>query len=201
LQLFQQGFQLTLLPILIISVLIVALALWTLRDKFRGKPVPDRLRPGNSLPAFTAVDENGNLLESASLRGSAAVLLFVRGSWCPFCSKQVANLTKFYKEITDSGARLILITPRPLETTRRVADMFGVEFEFWLDESLAIAKCLGLVQEAGVPDEYREVYGDDTLWPTTLVIDASGLIRHTELSRFIADRPNPEKLLTIVKKL
>ena len=182
-------------------MVVVVLALWVFRDKIRGKPVPDRLRPGNSLPNFTAVDEEGNILESSSLRGSAAVLLFVRGTWCPFCSKQVANLTKFYKEITDSGARLVLITPRPLETTRRVADMFGVEFEFWLDESLAVAKCLGLIQEAGVPAEQRDVYGDDTLWPTTLVIDAGGTIRHTELSRFIADRPNPEKLLTIVKKL
>lgn len=182
-------------------MVVVVLALWTFRDKLRGKAIPDGLRPGNSLPEFTAVDEEGRVLESSSLRGSAAVLLFVRGTWCPFCSKQVANLTKFYKEITDSGARLVLITPRPLETTRRVADLFEVEFEFWLDESLAIAKRLGLVQKAGVPDEFRDTYGDDTLWPTTLVVDAKGIIRHTELSRFIADRPNPEKLLAIVKKL
>ena len=168
-----------LFPILLISVLVVALALWTLRDKFRGKPVPDKLRPGNSLPDFSAVDEEGGALQSSSLRGSPAVLLFVRGSWCPFCSKQVADLTKFYKEITDSGARLILITPRPLETTRRVADLFEVEFEFWLDEALAVGKCLGLVHETGVPGKYRDAYGDDTLWPTTLVVDADGIIRHT----------------------
>jgi peroxiredoxin len=192
---------LNLFPILLISVVVVALALWTFRDKFRSKPIPDDLRPGNSLPAFSAVDEDGNMLESSSLRGSAVVLLFVRGTWCPFCSKQVANLTKFYKEITDSGARLILITPRPLETTRRVADLFKVDFEFWLDESLAVGKKLGLVQESGVPSDHRDQYGDDTLWPTTLVVDANGIIRHTELSRFIADRPNPEKLLAIVKKL
>jgi len=192
---------LNLFLILIISLVAVAAALWAFRDKLRGKPVPERLRPGNPLPDFTAVDEEGNAVESSSLRGSAAVLLFVRGTWCPFCSKQVANLTKFYKEITDSGARLVLITPRPLDTTRRVADLFKVEFEFWLDESLAIGKCLGLVLEAGVPDKARDVYGDDTLWPTTLIIDADGIIRHTELSRFIADRPNPEKLLTVVKKL
>lgn len=196
-----EGQQLNLFPIVIISVIVVALTLWTLRDRFRGKPVPEELRPGNSLPAFSACDEAGNILESSSLRGSSTVLLFVRGTWCPFCSKQVANLTKFYKEITDSGARLVLITPRPLETTRRVADLFEVDFEFWLDDSLAVGKKLGLVQESGVPTDHRDQYGEDTLWPTTLVIDASGIIRHTELSRFIADRPNPEKLLAIVKKL
>jgi len=85
--------------------------------------------------------------------------------------------------------------------TRRVAEMFGVDFQFWLDDSLKIAKQLGLVVKAGVPDDYRKDYGEDTLWPTSLVIDANGVIKFTELSRFIADRPNPEKLLKVVRGL
>lgn len=187
--------------LIIVIAVVVSAKIWLLLGKFRSKQVPAELRPGNPLPKFTAVDEQGNSLDSTSLRGTATVLLFIRGTWCPFCSRQVANLTKFYKEITDSGARLVLVTPRPLETTRRVADFFEVDFEFWLDESLAIAKRLGLVLESGVPDDYRSEYGEDTVWPTTLVVDADGIIRYTELSRFIADRPNPQKLLAIVKKL
>lgn len=182
-------------------VLAVSAKLWMLFSKFGSKQLPTALRPGNPLPEFSAVDEQGNSLESSSLRGTPTVLLFVRGTWCPFCSKQVANLTKYYKEINDSGARLILITPRPLETTRRVADFFDVKFEFWLDESLEIAKSLGLVLEAAVPEDYRSEYGDDTVWPTTLIVDGNGIIRHAELSRFIADRPNSQKLLTIVNRL
>ena len=178
-----------------------AVVLFAMRGKLRGRPVPDRLQPGQPLADFQAIDEDGNPLRSTELQGAPAILLFVRGSWCPFCSKQVANLTKVYKEITDSGARLILVTPKPLETTRRVAEIFEVDFEFWLDESLNIARQLGLVLAAGVPDDYRKEYGEDTLWPTSLVVDANGVIRFTELSRFIADRPNPEKLLGVLKNL
>ncbi len=185
----------------IIGVVVVAGLLYALRDKARGRPVPDNLKPGQPLPEFHAVDEDGNRISSAELAGAPAILLFVRGSWCPFCSKQVADLTKVYKEITDFGAKLILITPKPLETTRRVADIFEVDFQFWLDDSLEIAKQLGLVLEAGVPDDYRKEYGEDTLWPTSLVIDANGVIKFTELSRFIADRPNPEKLLKVLRRL
>lgn len=187
--------------VLIVSAVVVVAALLIFRDKFRGKAVPDDLRPGNPLPEFTAVDENGDPLSSTDLRGRPSVLLFVRGNWCPFCSKQVKNLTRFYKEINESGAHLILVTPKPLETTRRVADFFDVKFEFWLDESLAIGKRLGLVQESGVPDDYDKEYGRDTLWPASLIVDGKGVIRHTELSRFIADRPDPEKLLRIVRAL
>ena len=187
--------------IYIIAVVLVVGILIVLRDKVRGRPVPDQLKPGNPLPEFTAVDEDGNAVRSSQLAGAPAILLFVRGSWCPFCSKQVANLTKVYKEITDSGAKLILVTPKPLETTRRVAEIFEVDFQFWLDESLEVAKQLGLVLEAGVPDKHRKEYGEDTLWPTSLVVDANGIIQFAELSRFIADRPNPEKLLSVVNNL
>ena len=140
----------------IVLVVVIAGVSYALRDKARGRPVPDELKPGQPLPVFRAVDEDGNRISSAELAGAPAILLFVRGSWCPFCSKQVANLTKVYNEITDSGAKLILVTPKPLGMTRRVAEMFGVDFQFWLDDSLAIANQLGLVLEAGVPDDYRK---------------------------------------------
>ncbi len=189
----------------LIGIVAVAGVLFALRDKLagmlRGRPVPDKLKPGQPLPDFQAVDEDGNRVSSSELAGTPAILLFVRGSWCPFCSKQVANLTRVYKEITDSGAKLILITPKPLATTRRVAEIFEVDFEFWLDDSLEIVKQLGLVLEAGVPDDHRKEYGEDTLWPTSLVVDANGMIRFTELSRFIADRPSPEKLLKVLRNL
>ena len=187
--------------IIIGVVLLAFVMLVILRDRLRGKTVPAMLKPGQPLPSFSLVDEQNNQVNTKDLAGRAAVLLFVRGSWCPFCSRQVADLTKHYKEITDSGARLILITPKPLETTRRVADFFEVEFEFWLDESLAVATRLGLVQSSGVPKDFQGEYGEDTMWPTSLVVDAEGIIRLTEMSRFIADRPNPQKLLNAVKKL
>jgi peroxiredoxin len=186
---------------LVVAILVVAGILRMLWRKAGGRPVPAQLKPGQPLPEFQAVDENGNRRSSSDLAGAPAIMLFVRGSWCPFCSKQVANLAKVYKDITDSGARLILVTPKPLGTTRRVAEMFGVDFDFWLDESLEISKRLGLTLEAGVPDEQRNEYGEDTLWPTSLVIDANGVIRFTELSKVLVDRPNPEKLLNVLKNL
>lgn len=133
-------------------------------------------------------------MRSTELHGTATVMLFVRGNWCPFCSSQVENLTVHYKDIIDLGARLILVTPKPLETTRRVAEFFKVEFDFWLDVDLAVAKQLGLLHKSGVPDDHRKEYGADTVWPTALVIDPSGIIRYTELSKFIVDRPDPKIL-------
>jgi len=178
----------------------VLLAAWLWISKRGLRPVPDALRPGQPLPDFRAQDEQGDPVRSTELHGSPTVILFVRGNWCPFCSKQVKNLTGYYKDIVDLGAKLVLVTPKPLETTRRVAQFFEVEFDFWLDDSLSVTRQLGLAQKSGVPGSYDKEYGRDTVWPTTLVIDAAGIIRYTDLSKHISDRPDPELLLREIGK-
>ena len=181
-----------------VAVFATAAWLWVTRRGFRA--TPSQLKPGSPLPDFRAADEQGDPVRSIELHGSPAVLLFVRGNWGPFCSRQVSNLTQHYRDIVDLGARLILITPKPLETTRRVAEFFKVEFDFWLDDQLAVTEQLGLLQKGGVPGSYEKEYGKDTVWPTAMVIDAAGIIRYTELSKHISDRPNPETLLREIRK-
>ncbi|MEM8816493.1 MAG: redoxin domain-containing protein [Pseudomonadota bacterium] len=179
------------------AIAVAALGWWFWRRGARS--TPDALLPGKPLPLFLAYDEQGNKLDSSSLEGTPAVMLFVRGGWCPFCSSQVKDLTSYYKEITELGARLILITPRPLETTRRVAEIFGVDFDFWLDHDLTIARALDLLHTNAVPGKYEKEFGRDTIWPTALVVDAGGVIRFTELSKRIVDRPNPKALLNALQ--
>jgi len=181
-----------------IAALLIVAWLWVTRRGLRA--TPPQLKPGSPLPDFRATDEQGDPVRSMELHGSPTVILFVRGNWCPFCSRQVSNLTQHYRDIVDLGAKLILITPKPLETTRRVAEFFKVEFDFWLDNELAVARQLGLLQEGGVPKGYDKEYGRDTIWPTALVVDASGIITYTELSKHISDRPDPETLLREVGK-
>ncbi|MCH8958755.1 MAG: redoxin domain-containing protein [Proteobacteria bacterium] len=183
------------------AVFLLAAGAWIFLKKKRGPPIPDALRPGEQLPDFAATDEQGNPVRSAQLIGSPTVMLFVRGNWCPFCTRQVEALTTHYKEIVDLGARLIFVTPKPLETTRRVADFFEVEFDFWMDDQLNAVKQLGLLMPASVPGDHRKEYGADTVWPTALVIDAAGIIKFSKLSRLVVDRPNPKVLLDELRKL
>ncbi len=189
----------TIIGIIAITILLVGIIIW--RRPSVGRETPARLKPGNPLPEFTALSEDGERLSSNSLAGTPTVMLFVRGNWCPFCSRQVEDMTAHYKEITDIGGRLVIVTPKPLETTRRVAEMYGVSFDFWLDEDSAVVSDYGLLIENGVPGKEREQFGDNAVWPASLVIDADGVIRFTELSKTIMDRPSSDKLLRELKKL
>lgn len=184
-----------------IAVAVLVTVAWFVFKKKVGPRIPDALRPGRPLPDFPATDEQGRPIRSTQVIGSPTVMLFVRGNWCPFCSRQVENLTKYYKDIVDAGAKLVFVTPKPLETTRRVAEIFQVEFEFWMDDELGAAKQLGLVMPAGVPEDHRNEYGPDTIWPTALVIDSGGIIRFAKLSRLVIDRPDPKRLLRELRRL
>ncbi|MCZ6559905.1 MAG: redoxin domain-containing protein [Gammaproteobacteria bacterium] len=183
------------------AVILLVASAWYFLKKKGGPRTPKLLRPGRSLPDFAAVDEQGQPVRSSQLIGAPAVMLFVRGNWCPFCTSQVEDLTKYYKAIINLGARLIFVTPKPLETTRRVAEFFKVEFDFWLDDQLIAARQLGLLMPASVPGDHQQEYGADTLWPMALVIDAAGTIRYSKLSRFIVDRPDPKVLVNALKRM
>jgi peroxiredoxin len=185
----------------LVAVVLIAGAAYLFYRSHGARQVPEQLRRGQPLPEFSALDEAGNPLHTRELRGTPVVMIFVRGNWCPFCSRQVKNLIGYYKDIVDLGARLVLVTPKPQETTERVARFFDVELEFWFDESLAATRKLGLLLESAVPKDYYPEYGSDTIWPTSLVIDAGGVIRYVELSKHIIDRPNPKTLLRELRKV
>lgn len=182
------------------ALLFAAFRLWQ-RPLPGGRKTPDALRRGQALPDMRLEDEQGKAMHSGQLRGRPSVILFVRGNWCPFCSRQVEMMTADYKAITELGARLIIIAPKPLDTTRRVAELFGVHFEFWLDPGLRVIRQLGLAIDDGVPARDRELYGDDAVWPTALVTDADNVIRYVSLSRQIMDRPSSDRLLNVLRKL
>ncbi|MBT8082176.1 MAG: peroxiredoxin family protein [Gammaproteobacteria bacterium] len=188
-----------LIATLIVLAVAVAIA-WFKAYPRRMRATPPQLRKGSPLPDFGAVDEQGEPLRSTDLQGAPAVILFVRGNWCPFCTRQVDDMTRRYRDIVDLGARLVFVTPKPLETTRRVAEFFRVDFDFWLDEGHAAARKLGLFLDEGVPSSYGREYGPHTLWPAAIVTDAGGVIRYVELSRQISDRPDPRKLLREIRK-
>ena len=87
----------TTIGLVIGGVLVLAAIIIAVRMP-RGPQLPESLAEGKPLPSIRAVDENGHDVDSGSLGGAPAVILFVRGNWCPFCTKQVEKLTEHYKE-------------------------------------------------------------------------------------------------------
>lgn len=187
------------LSVVALILLLAAAAGWFLWRRRSG--IGPGLAPGRKLPALVAEDADGNRVSTGDLAGRPAVLLFVRGNWCPFCSEQVEQMMERYRELTEQGARLVLITPKPQEMTERIAGFFEVELSFWFDPELRIARRLGLVMTDGVPETHRREYGADTMWPAAIVIDGERRILMAHRSRDSTDRPDPEDFLRALRRL
>ncbi|MEL7023341.1 MAG: redoxin domain-containing protein [Pseudomonadota bacterium] len=186
---------------LVATVALIGIAGWLwLRSKDDSSKASE-LSVGQSLPVFEALSEDGKTMSSKSLAGQRAVILFVRGSWCPFCTEQVESLTEHYRRISESGGRLIIVTPKPLDTTRRVAELFNVSFEFWLDADLNAAETLGLADPEDIPGRFQETFGKKTMRPAVAVLDEQSVIRFLHVAKNPKDRPNPNQFIDVYEQL
>lgn len=153
---------------------------------------------GDPLPDFPLTTLAGERVSSAVLRGRPRVILFYRGTWCPFCRTQVRELAARYRELDERGVGVALISPQRADDSAELAARFEAPMDFFVDEGGAAAAALDLVQEGGVPLIYGAGTDGDTVVPTVLITDARG----TVIWRAVADnhrvRPDPEVFLRVL---
>jgi peroxiredoxin len=154
--------------------------------------VSDKLSMGKQLPSFEAQQPDGESVNSDVLLGKPALLLFYRGGWCPICMAQVDEVASRYRGLIDRGVQVVLISPQPPDLTRRVAEMYDVAFNFWVDVDSQAAAALGIINKDGVPIAVRKRYGADTVLPTAIITDAAGKIIFTDQTNNYRVRPNPD---------
>lgn len=156
------------------------------------RPINPKLATGKQLPDFEVQTLDGETVESKVLHGKPALLLFYRGGWCPICMAQVDEVASGYRALIDRGVRVALISPQPPDLTRRVAEMYDVAFDFWVDDGSRAAAALGIINKDGVPRGVRKRFGADTVLPTAIIVDGQGHIIFTDQTNNYRVRPNPE---------
>lgn len=117
--------------------------------------IDQRPKPGQEAPIFALPGAEGRLVQlSDLLKGRGAVLVFIRGLWCPYCNAQMAALRDAESAFRDANLSVAIITPevggRALETKRELHLSCDVLCD--VDEGVALMYgCL-----VPVPPEDRE---------------------------------------------
>ncbi|WP_233149982.1 peroxiredoxin-like family protein [Kineosporia sp. A_224] len=158
------------------------------------------LAVGELLPAFALQTADGSPTTSEALRASPHVILFYRGSWCPFCVAQVRELAAQYRELDRRGVHVALISPQPADDTRALAERFDVPMDFYVDHQGSAARALDIVQQGGVPLSFTAGTDGDTVVPTAIVTDAVGRVvwfQHADDHRV---RPEPATFLEVIDR-
>ncbi len=167
-----------------------------------GRPVNSILRVGAKMPKFHAQNHAGEAVDSHQLLGKPTLFMFYRGNWCPFCAAQVKELTGYYRQFTEFGAEVVLVSPQPHDLTKRVADLFEVPFRFWVDLGCQVARQLDILHQEGVPYGLRnDGSPGHTMLPTSVIVDKNGVIVFVDQTDNYRVRPEPKVFLRVLDRL
>ncbi|WP_412972627.1 peroxiredoxin-like family protein [Glaciecola sp. MF2-115] len=147
----------------------------------------------------------------AMLMQKPTVVIFYRGGWCPYCSRQLAELKSIEKDLVDEGYQILAISP---ESPKKLqSQKLETEFAVTLisDDSLAAIRGFGVGYY--VPSATRKLYKDrmdvdltaDTTEqavlpaPAVFILDESGKVQFNYVNPDYSVRPSAELILSAAK--
>src|SRR5436853_5835188 len=69
------------------------------------------LNPGDHFPPITITPVDGEAIDLPdALDGHFAVVLFNRGSWCPYCNGQLRAFERASRTLADNGIRIVSLS-------------------------------------------------------------------------------------------
>jgi peroxiredoxin len=173
------------------------------------------LKVGDTAPAFTLKDPDGNDVSSAALLAQGPlVVTFYRGVWCPYCNMDLQAIEAAVPELASRGARLVAISPQTAPNSRRSLRENKLSFPILSDPGNAVAAAFGL--RFALPDYlvdlYKNAFKNDLAvvngepsWtlpmPARFVIARDGAIVYAEVNPDYTRRPDPAELLPVLDRL
>lgn len=130
------------------------------------------LQEGKKAPAFTGIDQDGNKVSLADLRGQKVVLYFYPEDDTPTCTIQACNLRDNFSVLTQAGFKVIGVSPDDEKKHQKFSEKFSLPFTLLADPQHKI------IEKYGVWG-MKNLYGRDYMGihRTTFVIDEKGIIR------------------------
>ena len=87
------------------------------------------LNPGDPFPLLTITTAGGQTLTLPdAFAGDFAVVLFYRGSWCPYCNAQLRAFERAGQALADNGIRVAALSVDDQETTAALAEKHKLTF-------------------------------------------------------------------------
>jgi peroxiredoxin len=88
-----------------------------------------RLNNGDVFPDLTVnIVGSGTLAIPRDLAGSYAVVLFYRGSWCPYCCAQLAAFSRAAERLAATGVTIVALSVDDESTSKALIDKLRLSF-------------------------------------------------------------------------
>ena len=151
------------------------------------------LHPGDPFPAITVKLPGGSALDlPGALAGHYGVVLFNRGSWCPYCNAQLRAFERAHDSLAEVDADVVALSVDDEATTRTLIDKHRLRFPIGHSaDAHAIAAATG----AFVNEERGH------LESTGFVLDRTGAVVVSVYSSNAIGRLVPEDVVGLLRYL
>ena len=102
---------------------------------------------GAPAPIFTLLDDAGNTVDLAALRGQTVVLYFYPKDDTPGCTTQACGFRDRYAEVTDANALVYGISPDSVASHAKFKKKFSLPFPLLADTDHAVCEAYGVWNE------------------------------------------------------
>jgi len=150
---------------------------------------------GATAPEFILPDPvSGAAVSLAAYRGRDVLLVFFRGTWCPYCREQLRILTENDTRLKAAGIAVIGVVCQSASSVRRYLESAPIPFPLLADEQRTVAK------------SYRVHYwisfeGANLANPALFVLDRDGQITFAYRGRNMRDLPVADVLTKFIALL
>lgn len=142
------------------------------------------------------------------------VLVFYRGSWCPYCMKHLAALAELQPQLVAAGFQLVAISADQSSLLAKTPGQDHRQFALYSDNRMEAAKSFGITFEvpselvAKYKNEYHvdlEAYSGQTHHllphPAVFITDKAGVIRFAHVNPDFRVRLTAEEILAAIKSV
>jgi peroxiredoxin len=169
-------------------------------------------KPGVVMPDGELLDVHGGATSMAQVRaGRPAVVVFYRGAWCPYCNIALRTYqAELAPALADRGFALIAVSPQKPDGSLTAAQTNELSYSVVSDPGNQIASALGVVTEPSAESvaaqgklgldlaEQNADGGRRLPMPTTVVVDATGVIRWIDVHPNYTTRSEVSEILAAV---
>lgn len=150
---------------------------------------------GSTMPAMLGATTDAGApvkLSELSKEHSGLVVAFVRSAdWCPFCKRQLIELSQRESEFAERGLRLVSVSYDSVDTLHRFRQQFDIGFDLLSDPDSAIIDAFGIRNEDQKPG--TSGYGIPN--PGIMVFDANGTLLAKFAEKSYRKRPKIDDVL------
>lgn len=109
---------------------------------------PEDISPllaGESIPILSLPSSSGKSVDLNKLVAEKpTILVFYRGGWCPYCSKQLSGLQEIEKDLAAMGYQVIAVSTDSPENLSKSMDKQKLSYTLLSDADLNAAKKFGI---------------------------------------------------------